>query len=58
MELRQMKFIPHCPENSSRHSQWGKTDGKTLHGFPSNLRGAEMTIFSGNPYPEVLFGET
>jgi hypothetical protein len=58
MELRQTKFTLHCPENSSGHSQLGKTDSKTLHGFPSNLRGAQKAIFSENPYPEVLFGET
>ncbi|OWM78323.1 hypothetical protein CDL15_Pgr001044 [Punica granatum] len=53
MELRQTKFIPHCPENSSGHSQLGKTDSKTLFSFPSNLSGAEMAIFSGNAYPEI-----
>ncbi|PKI71090.1 hypothetical protein CRG98_008514 [Punica granatum] len=56
MELRQTKFTLHCPENSSGHSQLGKTDSKTLHGFPSNLRGAQKAIFSEDPYPEDHFG--
>ncbi|PKI58496.1 hypothetical protein CRG98_021119 [Punica granatum] len=53
MELRQTKFIVHYPGNSSGHLQLGKTDSKTLLGFPSNLRRAENAVFDGNAYPEI-----